>query len=303
MTVNLAAVRAARYYPELLPGAEERDLSANAEASPPILTISRIADLGLILQLKDIALIRNNNVSLRVRADELFYEAPAGSLFNLETPNPSLFTAKDYLTYNLYSQAAIADYATYCGLWVRKPSIAEKLKYGLHLTVEEQNLARKHDIYDLVKKGNLPLQWDYYFLRTYQVINEEIYAFRGDVSTAGAIVRTLIPKPDEFLVVTAIAAERPPTAAYNTRITMMRDEALEYVDLLTWPLDLTYEIKCFIPVLREIVVKIETATALTNYRMRFRLLRCKLTDVLRIKWDLPREVPRELEEKVKAGLF
>jgi len=303
MSITLANVRQARYFPELLPGAEVRDLTANAEASPEILSFPRIADLKLVLRLCSIGIARNDQVTLRVKADELSFEEETGSLFNLDIPNKFLFTAKDYLRYNLYSRAAISGYQTYFGLWVVKPSIAQKLKYNIPLTAEEQNLARKYDIYDLVRKGNLPLQWDYYFKRTYQVLNEEIYTFLGDVPTIGAFVKGIAPRPGEFLVISDISAERPPAAAYGTRITVMRDDQTEYINLFTWPLGLDYEIGCFVPVLREIQVRIETNTALTAYHMRFRILRCKLTDVLRIRWDLPREVPRELEEKVNCGLF
>jgi len=304
--VTQATLQAVRLFPELLPETNLLDLTANAEKE--VFSLIRISQLGLILRLGDIAVVRNNNVTLRLRYDEITLEHEAGSLFSLDKPNRYLLTATDILRYALYSRATISAYQTYYNLWVIKPTIAEKLKFGISLTPEEKRLADKHNIHDLVAKGNLPLQWNYMRQREYQVLHEETHTFRGDVPTVGAMVKTLRPrKLDEFLVLTSISCERPPTAAHGTKLVISRDAVAggeeRYIELFTWPLDLTYEIECFIPAVAELTLKLETTTALTGYRMRFTVLHCKLNDILRIRWNLPRDVPAELEEKVRAGLW
>lgn len=307
MTITNATLRATYLFPELLPDTAVRNLTVNAEAAPPILSFTRIVDLGLILQLCDIAVVRNDDVSLRIRYDDLSLEEETYSLPTIGTPNPYFLSAKNSLYYNLYSRAEIPDYQSYCSLWVFRPTIAHKLKFDMSLSPREQELAKKYDIYNLVKKGNHPLQWDYMEMREYQVLDSEIITFKKDVPEAGAIIRSLIPRSGEFLVLVSIGAERPPSAAHGTQIVISRDAIAggeeRYIVLPTWPLGINYEIKCFIPALKELLLRVETNTSLTGYRMRFRVLRCRMNDVLRIRWGLPHDAPQDLVERVNCGLW
>ncbi|GAI38564.1 unnamed protein product, partial [marine sediment metagenome] len=210
--------------------------------------------------------------------------------------------------------ADIDDFSTFMSLWVIKPTVAHKLRYGIPLTPDEQKLNRDLGISDTVEKGLLPLPLSQQIAREFQVIQEETHSFQLTVPIEGVDIETLHPLPGQFLVLTKMSSGPSDTAdvADNIRIAIDRDFVSDYVEFPTWPLGATdaialdKEISCFIPALHELRIKLK-ATVEPNdpVNIRFTVWKCALTNIFRARWGLASrdELPKDVYDKVMAGVL
>ena len=189
-----ASIKRTLYHPEQLPdSAVIATLAAASEASPTILDTRQFSPL--LLRLSEMVADQNDNVEARFRVDDKTLAVLTGSLFDSQVRpaavNNFSLLAKSRLYYNLYNSSAadINNYATYFSLWVIKPTVAHKLRYGIPLTPDEQKLNKDLGIANTVEKGLLPLPLKEQISREFQVIQEETHGFRLTEPTAGLTLR------------------------------------------------------------------------------------------------------------------
>lgn len=309
--ITEATISNVRYFPELLPDSAVPTIAAGSEA-PTILDLRRVSPL--LVRLSEVAVDRDNEVETRFRVDTATLNALAGSMLD-GLKNSFSLLAKEKIYYNLYNKGAGAktNYKTFFSLWVIKPTIAHKLRYGIRLTSEEAKLATDLGIVDTVQKGLLPLPLSVQIDREYQAIQEETHGFQVTVPTAGVTVATLAPANGQFLVLTKLSASPGSAAADNIRVAIDRDYQSDYVEFPSWALGTTdaaalgKEIGCFIPALSELRIKLK-ATVSGDINIRYTVWKCALTNLFKIKWGLVSrdELPdkqKEAYDKVVAGVL
>jgi len=309
MTITEATIKRVLYYPEQLPDGALPDILATSEASPPLLDIRQFPPL--LVRLSEVAVDQDDDVEMRFKIDDKTLNVLAGSMFDLLANNLSLL-AKSRLYYNLYNSSAgdLTDIKTFFSLWVIKPTVAHKLRYGIPLTAEEQKLNRDLGISDTVEKGLLPLPLAQQIAREYQVIQEETHGFQVTVPTTGVDVETLQPLPGQFLILTKISADPGTNSGDIIKVAVDRDYVSDYVEFPTWALGATdgvalgKEISCFIPALHELRIKLK-ATVSRTINIRFTVQKVAMTNIFRARWGLAtrEELPKDVYDKVMAGVL
>jgi len=219
--INEATLRMARYYPELIPDTAESNIPVGgAEVAPPILDLRRFSPL--FLQFTNLAVDRDVNVEVRLRADRTREAIAAGTLTGIPggvlggiAPNRFDILGRDNLYYNLFSTAIEASLRSSFGLWVYQPTVAHKLKMGMTLTPDERRLNEELGIANTVEKGLLPLPLSAIIEREYQVIEEITRGYVMPLVPAIPVVVNIVhSRIDEFIVLTGIAAD-PGTSPQN----------------------------------------------------------------------------------------
>ncbi len=310
-----ASIRRVLYYPEQLPDtAVIANIAATSEASPAQIDLRQFPPL--LLRLVEVTPDQDDDVEMRFKVDDATLNPLAGSMFDPSQqpwhPNNFSLLAKKRLYYNLYNGAvgAKTNFKSIFSLWVIKPTVAHKLRYGITLTPEEQKLNKDLGIADTVEKGLLPLPLKEQIAREFQVIQEETHAFQLTVPTAGVYVETLHPAKGEFLVLTKITADPGNAATDVIQIAIDRDFVSDYVVLPTWALGTTgaialdKELNCFIPALSELRIRLN-ATVARTINIRFTIWKCAMTNLLRARWGLATrdELPGDVWDKVMAGVL
>jgi len=309
MAITEATIKRVLYYPEQLPDGALPDILATSEASPTMLDLRQFPPL--LVRLSEVAVDQNDNIEMRFKMDDKTLNVLAGSMFDLLANNFSLL-AKSRLYYNLYNSSAglESDVKTFFSLWVNKPTVAHKLRYGIPLTAEEQKLNRDLGISDTVEKGLLPLPLAEQIAREYQVIQEETHGFQVTVPTAGVDVETLHPLPGQFLILTKISADPGTNSTDVIKVAVDRDYVSDYVEFPTWALGATAgvalgkEISCFIPALHELRIKLK-ATVSRTINIRFTVQKVAMTNIFQARWGLATkdELPGDVYDKVMAGVL
>lgn len=321
MAITEATIRQVKYFPELLPDARVVPIGAGSEVSPPLLDLRRFSPK--MLRLVHVAAYPDPYVFVRIRADDLRHEANSASLVPLA--NSFDFLATEYLSYTFYNAntAPVSNYTTTFSLWVYEPTVAHKLRYKKMLTPEEKEIAARLGIDNSVEKGVLPLPFSYMLEREYYTLAEETYAYVMNIGGAGNppldyefVVGEVVPRnADEFLVLTSIVSS-PGTVSSNITIRIDRDNDTNYLEFPAYALglpagltvDIGHELRCWVPALKEIRVKVYASSAggnITGYQIRFTVRRCALTNLLRVRFGLvsKAEVPGDLWDKVKGGVL
>lgn len=310
--ITEATIKRTLYHPEQLPDASViANIPATSEATPTLLDTRQFPPL--LVRLSEVAIEQDDDLEMRFKVDNKSLTSIAGSMFNL-LPNNFSLLAKDRIFYNIYNSSAGAKplVKTFFSLWVIKPTVAHKLRYGIPLTPDEEKLNRDLGITATVEKGLLPLPLAEQISREYQVIQEETHSFLfANVPTAGVYVETLHPDKGQFLVLTKISADSGAAAANNIRVALDRDYVSDYVEFPSWALgivpatSLSKEISCFIPALHELRIKLKATVADVNINIRFTVLKCAMTNIFRARWGLATrdELPGDTFDKVMAGVL
>lgn len=302
--ITESMVRTVHLPPEVIPDTWYGNIAAGMEVTPPVFDVKRFQPL--VAHLRDIAVDQDDQVEVRIRTDKITPPAVvAGSLRNLAA-NPFDILGTSYTWWNLWSSAVKANYRAFYGLLVYPPTVAHKLKYGLSLTPDEQRIDRELGISGSVEKGILPLPFSSIVQREYQVVHQEPLGRILTIGAAVTVIDTLHPAPGEFLVLTGIAAD-PGAAGDVVTITIDRDDDANFIpQLRTFPLSLAADIACFIPALKELRLTVVATGAVANWNVRYNFLRCKMTNLLRVRFGLVSkdELPEaSLWDKVKGGVL
>lgn len=315
MSISSATIRSAAYWPEILASADLPTIAASSVAAPPLLWLTRLGSYGLICKLMQIGLAPAAGLFLNIMADGKInlQQLPSISMIPWGVPNNFIVPAIDNLYYNFFNAtlAPITNQQSYYSLQVIKPSIAEKLKWGIPLSSTEQALVQKYNIQNLVKDGNLPLQWPYMLEREYQQTEEDAYTSISAVPTSGATILDISPRQGEFLVLVGIAADTG-VVANNTTIHISRDvtsgsggiEDYMVLNAASMP-GYNNDINLFMPALKEILITCQTSVAIpgATYKIRATVIACKLTETLKYKWGLDNSLPQVTQERVDCGLY
>lgn len=310
MAITEATIRQTKYYPELLPDARYVSIGAGAEVSPPLLELRRFSPR--FMSLTDVAVERNPSVYVRINADNIRRELNTNPMYYLE-PNEWDVLATDYLRYNLYNSSgfSVDPFGTTFGLWVYEPTVAHKLRHNKQLSQEEAEIADRLGIRNTVEKGLLPLPLGYMIEREYQVLFKETLTrvVDFDVYDQYFVVETIVPaSQNEFIVLTSIGSDAGIPDS-DIRISIDRDENTDYVsDLSTYPMSVERNLRCFIPALKEIKIKLKASSLggyVTGHRIRYTIWHCALTNLIKVRFGLVSrdEVPGDLWDKVKGGVL
>lgn len=300
-------MQAGRYSPERIPDSWFGTVPAAAELAPPVLDLRRFEPY--LTTLTDIQLTANALVAVVARYDGArVLENTAAVLSVLQ--GAWRLPAKQYLYYNLagVTPAPVAAYTTHFSLWVKNPSVADKIFQGISLTPEEKALAETYGVYNTVEKGLLPLSIDQQIAREYIVVGEETHLRSVNLAVAGAVysIENLYPRPDEFIVLTRVAAF-PGAIGQDVRFIIDRDDNGSYAEVRTFALSLITggEVNCFIPAMHEIRLTTNSTVAPGAHLFRYTIQRIKLTNILRCRFgEVTRdEVPGDTWDKVKAGIL
>ncbi|MBA7665931.1 hypothetical protein ES703_74006 [subsurface metagenome] len=291
-------IRKARYLPELLPLFHAQTL---ATGDNPIIT------LGIPTISPDIPILTDKlsahpdaTVLLKLKADKLTHKAETVSLNVMGELTPLEFLATRSLSLVLNADAPVSDYKMYLGIWVIRPSIAQRILWGLPLTPQHEELSRKRGVRDGVNKGILPFPTSYQierecmgFKRTYA----EVVANVTSGQATQILVLSLPESSPEFLVLESITAA---STANNAQIFVTRDDDTNYLKLPVLPMDSAYDFPAFIPALRKLEISYYADANLTNRYVRFTIAKYKLTDILCARFNL--EATQEARESTLCGV-
>jgi len=295
-------IRKSMYLPELLPLFDAQDL---ATGDNPIITLGSPTISSDIPILTDkLSATPDASVLLKLKADKLTHKAETISLDVMGELTPLEFLATRSLSFVLNADAPVSDYKMYLGIWVIRPSIAQRILWGLPLTPQHEELSRKRGVRDSVMKGILPFPTSYQierecmgFKRTYA----EIVANVTSGQATQVIALSLPESPTEFLVLESVTADNTGlTLANNAQIYVTRDDDTNYLKLPVFPMDSAYDFPAFIPALHKLEISYYADANLTNRYVRFTIGRYKLTDILCARFNL--EATQEARESTLCGV-
>lgn len=320
MAISEATIKNVRFPPELIPDSWFGNVPLGAEFAPPVLDLRRFRPY--VAELTNIQVTANALVDLRARYDDLRVQENTAAMISALVGAWRLL-AKNILYLNFFGVGAVGNYTTHYGVWAYKPTVAHKiLLYGEWkngrlvvpagiLSDEEKAIADKHNIFDSVEKGVLPLPISQQIEREYKVLAEETHSRSVTIALINTVytIESIYPRKDEIVVLTRMAAN--PGAAgpphTNIRFIVDRDDDVSYRDIPTFPMSLVAggEVECFIPAIREIRLTTQAAVAVGAHLFRYTYQRIKMTNTLRARFGLAskEELPGDSWEKVMAGVL
>lgn len=308
--MDLATVQKAKYFPELLPDAQYLTIPAAREVA--YTDLRRFSPL--YLRLGYLYAQSTDNVWLKIRSDSVQMSVNPTSLFEHSDITMPWVGSADYLALTALDLTGfgVSNYRIAHGLWVSRPTIAEKLRIGLPLAQDEQELADKLGIRNSVEKGVLPLPLDYLISREYKPHVKYVRSFTRPSAPLGipaapeyASYAHDFADPDEFLVLAGIQAEQG-TVSQDVRIIIDRDEDAAYLTLKAYALPTNLagnvvELPMFVPALKEIRVRLQAAVTMADFHIKVSIWHVKMTNIHRARFGLP-GAPADVIEKVRAGV-
>lgn len=298
------------YPPECIPDSWFGNVPLGAEVAPPIIDLRRFSPNIAIL--RNIQLTPNANVVLRARYDDIRLEENTAAMLADLAGAPLVgawtFPAKQFLYYNLFGIALAPNYTTHYGMWVKQPTIADKLLHGITLTNSEKAICDELGIRNTVEKGLLPLPITQQVEREYHVMAEETHSRSVNIAVGATdySIESIYPRNNEFVVLTKVAAA-PAGVANDVRLVIDRDDNVPYAELRCFALSLVAggEVDCFIPALKEIRLHTTATVAPGAHLFRYTYKRIRYTNILRCRFGLVSEdeVPTDTYKKVKAGVL
>jgi hypothetical protein len=199
-------------------------------------------------------------------------------------------------------------------LQVKKAGVADLVPDGVW-TGEELRLNSKYSLIENIFSGRLPYQFPYGLtakLEQRTVIRIQEVA-RCVAIAAGSVAdptlqidigpRITVPE-DEKVILFEIASDHPAAAARGTYIVVDRDiDQPSYMFLNTHCFaDIDHPDNCWVPALEEMYVHARSATGETDFKIRYKVLRAKLSLIDKVKWNIDME-PSEVATADKMDLW
>jgi hypothetical protein len=296
-----AVVRKARYLPELLPFFDATNLAAGDNSIISIAQPTVSQDIPILTE--KLSATPNANILLKLKADrEATHEMETVSLDVMGKLMPLQCLSTRSLSLVLNADAPVNNYKIYFGIWVVKPSVAQKLLWGLPLSTEDKILSDKRGVQDSVTKGILPFPIPYQlerefrgFKRTYAEIVANVVAGQATPSI------TISPLSGEVLVLESVTGDNTGlTLANNAQIYITRDDDRDYLKLPVFAMDQAYDFPCWIPALRKLEVGYYAAANLANRYIRVVIGRYKVSELIKVRFGQPST--DEAIEVVKTGV-
>lgn len=305
--IGQAQLRQVRYGIEQLPDTWYGNVPLAGEPAPAVLDLKKFSPH--LLRLTGINVTANAAVTLRARYDQVRVEENTAAMLSV-FPGAWDLLATDQIYLNLFGApgAPVANYPIGYSLWVLRATIAQKILLNIKLSPDEQAMADKFSVQDLVAKGLAPLPLRYQIERGYTIMAEETHARSITIAVANTVyaIENLYPRQNEILVLTRIASVEA-VPANVTRIVIGRDDDPGLADLFTLPLGLGLggEVSCFIPAVKEIRITCQAAVAPGARLFRYTFLRVKLNNILRARLGLASadELPGDVAAKVACGIL
>jgi len=311
MPISDAVVKLVKYPPELLPDSWYGNIPAGAEVAPPVLELRNFRPYLVRLTNIQVPTAAPTFVNLRAQYNNIQIEENVDAMLSL-FPGAWQMVSKDNLRFNFFSIVGVIPYTAHYGLWVTKPTIAEKMVWNITLTPEDRALADKLGIAATVEKGLLPLPITQQIEREYQVLAEETHSRQVTIAVANTVysIENIYPRPGEIIVLTRIAA-LPAAVGDVVRVIVARDRDEGIADVRTFPLSLIPggEVACFIPATTEMRLTCQAAVApagaFVPMLFRYTFQRIRLTNILRARFGLVSkdELPGDVYEKVLSGVL
>ena len=264
-----------------------------------------------IAQLKELATSRNPNTTVRVSADGAAEVILAATLarYDYDVPEELDLTTLSTLAITLASDVGAGDIAGQIvrhTMRITKPTVYEKIRYGLRLSDEEKELDEKYGISKKIDSGIMKMLDGTQFLQIKEYATR-ITAAAGVNPIIGRELHATTGKKVVLLGVTSDAPIAPDTVF----IRVDRDEYDEIQNYDTFALPTVSEMqKMYIPATDMIRLTLLNTPAVVNHLVRYKYGIAKLTLLEKVKWGLHVEDNEqaiidelELESIAKAGVI
>jgi len=307
----------ARYVPEDIPGASVVDLVSGTPYS--VESIARFSKIPgeYLVTLLSFGFLASDNVTFYTDTDGAFrtIDSETYGCYHLDKDESVFIPAKSTMYLKLLSDANISDYPIRYLIRVSKPSIIEKLLYGVPLTDKDTPLNNKFKLRDRILSGNIHITKP--MLVSRKQIARNITA---DADGNPQIGETITVPKNRYIVLDEIAVDGYETAVTDNFIVVNRDLDDEYIKLNCFAMPpfitgvlpnipLSHSMKMSIPAVDKLSVYLENGSGVTNWRVRFKYSTYVLTIPEKIRWGIGLTSDEEtiasandLFNKVKAGL-
>ena len=264
-----------------------------------------------IAQLKELATSRNPNTTVRVSIDGAAEVILAATLarYDYDIPEELDLTTLSTLAITLTSDTGagnIAGQIVRHAMRIAKPTVYERIRYGLRLSDEEKELDEKYGISKKIDSGIMKM------LDSAQFLQIKEYATRITVAAGvnPTIGRELHATTGKKIVLLGVTSDAP-VAPDTVFIRVDRDEydEIQYYD--TYALPTVSEMqKMYIPATDMIRLTLLNTPAVANHLVRIKYGIANLTLLEKVKWGLHVEDAEqaiidelELESIAKAGVI
>jgi len=263
-----------------------------------------------IAQLKELATSRNAVTTVRVSVDGAAEVISAATLarYDYDVPEELDLTTLSSLAITLASDVgagALAGQIVRHAMRITKPTVYEKIRFGIRLSDEEKDLDEKYGITKKIDSGIMKMLDGAQFLQIKEYATR-INAAAGDNPIIGREIQATTGKKVVLLGVTSDAPIAPDTVF----IRVDRDEYDEIQNYDTYALPTVSEMqKMYIPATDMIRLTLLNTPAVVNHLVRIRYGIAPITILERIKWGLEMSDEQHaisdelmLAEIVKAGV-
>jgi len=307
----------AKYVPEDIPGAQVVDLVSGTPYN--IESITRFSKIPgeYIVTLLSFGLMSHANVTFYTDTDGFtrVIDSETYGCYHLDKDEEVFVPAKSTMYLKLLSDADVNNYPIRYLIRVSKPSVLEKLLYGVALTDKDTPLNNKFELRDRILRNDIPIYKP--MLVSRKQITRKITAL-ADVNPQ--IGETLTVPKNRYIVLDEIAVDGFEAGVTDNSIVIDRDLDDDYVSLNCYAMPpfitgvlpdipLSYSMKMGIPVTDKISISLENGSNVTDWRVRFKYSTYVLTIPEKIKWGLGLTddeatiaTANDLYDKVKAGL-
>jgi len=307
----------ARYVPEDIPGAQVANLVSGVPYD--IESIARFSKVPgeYIVTLLSFGLMSHANVTFYTNKDGFtrVIDSETYGCYHLDKDEEVFVPAKSTMHLKLLSDADVNDYPIRYLIRVSKPSVLEKLLYGITLTDKDTPLNNKFELRDRILRNDIPVYKP--MLVSRKQITRKITAL-ADVNPQ--IGETITVPKNRYIILDEIAVDGFETGVTDNSIVIDRDLDDDYVSLNCYAMPpfvtgvlpdipLSYSMKMCIPATDKIAITLENGSGVNNWRVRFKYSTYVLTVPEKIKWGISLTddeeriaVANDLYDRVKAGL-
>lgn len=268
-----------------------------------------------MIRLKNLATSRNPNTTVRVSVDGAAEVIRAATLarFDYDISEEIDLPARSTMAITLASAVGsgnIAGQIVRHSMLITRPTVYEKVKYGLSLNEDERELDVQFGISEKINSGVLRVLDSQQFLQIKEV-GVSMTAAAVAVTAQGHLLwRDLQATTGKKVVLLGITADAP-VAPDTVFIRVDRDatNSLQNYDCYALP-TVSQEQRCYIPAIDKIVLTLVNTVAVVNQLVRYRYGIARITLVDKLRWGLALDDAEllivdnlDLENVTKAGVM
>jgi hypothetical protein len=256
---------------------------------------------GKILQVQEVSVDADGDVTVKIKHDNATLSE--SNALNLDHLSPFMLPCRSLFYCGLNTTVAKTNFAYRHGFWLLKPTVADKIFYGMVLSAEEQAIADEYDLARMVELGTLPLSVDTMLKRVFKCERQMTVSKHIDLGVAGAVMGEEFSPTDTILVLEGVALEKTATGAFTTACAVTVDEK-SYHSLRAWAASgATYNLPFWIPCEDMFRLSLSTNIAIAGYDCRYTYSVVKLTEYLEMFLGMvPKEQNEDLWKRVVSGV-